>query len=239
MRLILRSSLLLAVLAVSPALAQEGTGGAPAESEPLPPDPGVTVVSSGGFTLAVRPDSLVGWTARFRGDVPDTEAGRTLAIQRYETRRRRWKTVARTQVEHGGTFLARWATNRPGHFRVRAILVSSRAKAATTSPELTVTVYRRSMATWYGPGFYGNRTACGRTMTRTLRGVAHRTLPCGTKIALMYRGRKLTVPVVDRGPYSRGVEWDLTAGTAQALGFRYTDEVAAVRVRAPARRPVP
>lgn len=239
MRLPVRLTLLLVLLASAPAWAQDSTGGAPAQSEPAPPDEGVTVVSNGAFTLAVRPDSLVGWTARFRGDVPESEAGRTLAIQRHTPRRGRWVTVARTTVQSGGGFLARWPTNRAGRFRVRGILLSSRAKAATTSPELAVTVYKRSMATWYGPGFYGRRTACGQTMSRSLHGVAHKTLPCGAKVALLYRGRKLTVPVVDRGPFARGVEWDLTAATANALGFRHTDEVAAVRLREPAQRPAP
>jgi rare lipoprotein A (peptidoglycan hydrolase) len=49
-------------------------------------------------------------------------------------------------------------------------------------------------------------------------GVAHRTLPCGTRVAIHYRGRSVTVPVVDRGPYTSAT-WDLTEATAQALGF--------------------
>ena len=57
------------------------------------------------------------------------------------------------------------------------------------------------MATWYGPGFYGRRTACGVKMSRTLLGVAHKTLPCGTQVAVLYKGRRITVPVVDRGPF--------------------------------------
>lgn len=75
------------------------------------------------------------------------------------------------------------------------------------------------MATWYGPGLYGNRTACGQTMTTTLRGVAHRTLPCGTPVVLSYNGRFLTVPVVDRGPFAAGVVLDITAGAKTVLAF--------------------
>ncbi|MDP9274745.1 MAG: septal ring lytic transglycosylase RlpA family protein, partial [Chloroflexota bacterium] len=63
-------------------------------------------------------------------------------------------------------------------------------------PVVTTTV----VASWYGPGFYGNRTACGQTMTTTLQGVAHRTLPCGTLVHLKYGANEVTVPVVDRGP---------------------------------------
>jgi len=56
-------------------------------------------------------------------------------------------------------------------------------------------------------------------------GVANRTLPCGTLVKFAYRGRTLTVPVVDRGPYAKGVEWDLTAGAAQELGLQETVKV--------------
>ncbi len=55
--------------------------------------------------------------------------------------------------------------------------------------------------TWYGPGFYGNRTACGQRYTRYVVGVAHRTLPCGTMVQFRWHGRTAVAPVIDRGPY--------------------------------------
>jgi rare lipoprotein A (peptidoglycan hydrolase) len=73
--------------------------------------------------------------------------------------------------------------------------------------------------TWYGPGFYGRRTACGVRLRRATAGVAHRRLPCGTRVILYAKGRTVTVRVIDRGPYARGVEWDLTAATARALSL--------------------
>src|SRR5918996_1576143 len=72
-------------------------------------------------------------------------------------------------------------------------------------------------ATWYGPGFYGQRTACGRVLRRSTVGVAHRRLPCGTEVTFSYKGRTAVAPVIDRGPYTRGYMWDLTAATAQQL----------------------
>jgi rare lipoprotein A (RlpA)-like double-psi beta-barrel protein len=80
---------------------------------------------------------------------------------------------------------------------------------------------------WYGPGFYGKRTACGQAMTQSLLGVAHRTLPCGTRVTFRNpaNGRTITVPVVDRGPYVSGRQWDLTAGTCAALGHCYTGTI--------------
>ena len=77
---------------------------------------------------------------------------------------------------------------------------------------------------WYGPGFYGRRTACGHALTESLRGVAHRTLPCGTKVTFRNpaNGRTVTAPVVDRGPYVAGRQWDLTGGLCLALGHCYS-----------------
>jgi Lytic transglycolase len=77
---------------------------------------------------------------------------------------------------------------------------------------------------WYGPGFYGKRTACGHAMTESLVGVAHRTLPCGTRITFKNpaNGRIVTAPVVDRGPYVSGRQWDLTGGLCLKLGHCYT-----------------
>ena len=50
-------------------------------------------------------------------------------------------------------------------------------------------------------------------------GVAHKTLPCGSMVQLSYRGRKVTVPVIDRGPYSGSREFDLTEATKNRLGY--------------------
>lgn len=74
------------------------------------------------------------------------------------------------------------------------------------------------LATWYGPGFWGNGTACGQTLRENTWGIAHRTLPCGTLVTLANKGRKVTVRVIDRGPYS-GATVDLTARTKYYLRF--------------------
>jgi hypothetical protein len=82
-------------------------------------------------------------------------------------------------------------------------------------------------ATWYGPGLYGRHTACGQLLTARTLGVAHRSLPCGTQVKFVYRGRSIVTQVIDRGPYTRGNAWDLTLAVAEALDF---DEVGADRV---------
>ena len=73
------------------------------------------------------------------------------------------------------------------------------------------------LASWYGPGFYGNRTACGQIYSPQIVGVAHKSLPCGTLLVLSYGGRSVTVPVIDRGPYIAGRTLDLSAATRGAL----------------------
>src|SRR5438105_418874 len=74
------------------------------------------------------------------------------------------------------------------------------------------------IASWYGPGFYGNRTACGQTYSQAILGVAHRTLPCGTLVTLTYGAHSVTVPVIDRGPFVAGRSLDLSYATKLVLG---------------------
>jgi rare lipoprotein A len=79
--------------------------------------------------------------------------------------------------------------------------------------------FRTAHASWYGPGLYGNRLGCGGILTTSTIGVAHKTLPCGTRLTLRHRGRIVRVRVIDRGPYVGGREYDLTAATARRLRF--------------------
>ena len=110
------------------------------------------------------------------------------------------------------------------HFQQRALL----AVDGIVGPE-TWKVIVRSMAvrtaTWYGPGFYGRRTACGAVLRRSTEGIAHKRLPCGTRVTVYANGRATTVPVIDRGPYARGVALDLTAATARRLDVSRTSRV--------------
>jgi rare lipoprotein A (peptidoglycan hydrolase) len=82
-------------------------------------------------------------------------------------------------------------------------------------------------ASWFGPGLYGNRTACGFTLGHRTRGIAHRSLPCGKRVPVYYNGRLAIFPVIDRGPYTRGITLDLTAAAARKVGMRSTTAVRA------------
>ena len=95
---------------------------------------------------------------------------------------------------------------------------SSGASAqAQAGQGIAFSALRFAGATWYGPGFYGKRTACGQTLRPGTLGVAHRNLPCGTKVALKYGNHYVRARVIDRGPYTKGVRWDLTKRTADKL----------------------
>ena len=79
------------------------------------------------------------------------------------------------------------------------------------------TVYKK--ATWYGPGFWGQDTACGMVLQPTTIGTAHKKLPCGTLVTFSHEGRSVTATVIDRGPFRKGYAWDLTKKTAKKVGF--------------------
>jgi rare lipoprotein A len=222
----------IAALAAPVAMADDGpsTGGTQA---PPPPQTEGTISAQGPqIAISTRAGAMLRKVARFRGSVSADAAGRTVTIERFDDATQAWTAVAATTVDDDGSYLARWRTKAAGIFRVRAVLQSaSQATAASASPELAISVHRPAMATWYGPGFYGRKTACGVRMSRTLLGVAHRKLPCGTQVAVLYKGRRITVPVVDRGPFRHGTSYDLTAATAQALRFEHTDRLGAIRMR--------
>ena len=101
---------------------------------------------------------------------------------------------------------------------------------SSPSPSPSETVYSMhfqldSNISWYGPGFYGNRTACGLKLTKDLVGVAHKTLKCGTIVYFKYKGVVIAAPVVDRGPYVTGRQFDMTRGLCMKLDHCFTGKI--------------
>ena len=76
-------------------------------------------------------------------------------------------------------------------------------------------------ASWYGPGFYGNRTANGEVFRPGTLTAAHRTLPFGTKVRVtnLWNGRSTVVRINDRGPFIGHRVIDLGHGAANKLGL--------------------
>lgn len=101
-----------------------------------------------------------------------------------------------------------------------SIELGSNGVVNRTTARAMVSSLRTSEASWYGPGLYGNGTACGKvTLRPNTIGLANKNLPCGTKVLIGYRGRYVIAPVIDRGPYIPGRTWDLTAAAAEAIGL--------------------
>jgi rare lipoprotein A len=224
-----------------PALAAAGSGGASpgsggatagATASPAPPvEPGNTAVSAtgNGITLQTNASAFLHSGVSVTGTVPAGNAGSTVEIDQLpSTPGATWTQVALVRPQPNGSFATTFRTTRAGPVTIRAELQGSQtSSAAAAPPSVSVTVYRRSIATLYGPGFWGHRTACGVILRRRTIGVANRTLPCGTEVQVYWKGSVITVPVIDRGPYAHNANWDLTMATARALGMEGTGVVGA------------
>lgn len=215
----------------APGSSSGDTGSSPATQPPPTAQPGnVPVSASGdGMTISTTASALLRNGLAVTGSLPASEAGQTVEVEIKGPKTKwTWQAVATTQVQSNGAFSAVWNTNHIGRFSVRAIVLSTgSASASASAPTVSVTVYRPSLATLYGPGFYGHRTACGVVLRRYTIGVANRTLPCGTPVAIYYQGQTLIVPVIDRGPYAHGADWDLTMATGKVLGMTGTETLGA------------
>jgi rare lipoprotein A (peptidoglycan hydrolase) len=110
-------------------------------------------------------------------------------------------------------------TSAVRRFQVSANIGRSGVVNKATARKLVGSL-RTSEASWYGPGLWGNGTACGRvTLRPNTIGVANKNLPCGTRVLFGYRGKYIIAPVIDRGPYIRGRTWDLTKAASDAIGL--------------------
>ena len=91
------------------------------------------------------------------------------------------------------------------------------------SPSLMprVLAVKTGQASWYGPGFYGRRTANGERLSRGTMTAAHPYLPFGTRVRVtnLWNGRSEVVRINDRGPFHGGRLIDLAHGAAHALGL--------------------
>ena len=139
-------------------------------------------------------------------------AGSTVALQ--VRRHGRWATLDRDRTDANGRYVLRNRMRSPMSARARVRV--SRGPAGKHGLG-RLNVYRYALASWYGPGLYGNRLGCGGRLGTSQLGVAHKSLPCGTRVTLRHHGRVVRVPVIARGPYAGAREYDLTAATARRL----------------------
>jgi peptidoglycan lytic transglycosylase len=172
-----------------------------------------TAVAQAARVADVKPghsrlNVIAGRRASVTGRTRPALAGRPVLLAGH-----RWVTITRATTRAGGVFTLRFRPHKPASSRLRLLVDATRREIGRLN------VYRRTSVSWYGPGLYGNKLSCGGRLTPGTLGVAHKTLPCGTRVTLRHGKRVVRVPVVDRGPYVGGREFDLTAATRARLGF--------------------
>jgi rare lipoprotein A len=133
-----------------------------------------------------------------------------------------WRTQARAYTGARGHFVLRYTPHSVRSVRIEVRYAGDSRAVAVRRILGRLSIYRLAGASWYGGG---GSLACGGYLTNATMGVANKTLPCGTLVTLRYGGRSVRVPVVDRGPYVPGRDFDLTEATKRALGFEGVGEV--------------
>ena len=212
MRLVSPTRLLPAFVAVALALpataAAQSTGGASAP-EPQP---------ASDVALVASPQALLGREATLTGTVSRRARGRVLRVQRFDEAA---KALALGGPDHGRPQGPLQRPLEPAGARPAAdprdapappLRDASRAPRPRSPCGSSSPPWRPGTA----PGCTATRRPAARSSRKELVGVAHKSLPCGTLVEVSYRGTSIVVPVVDRGPFVKGMTWDLTVGRGRA-----------------------
>ncbi len=197
--------------------------------------------SGDGITLTVAASGTQGHPLTFTGDAPATDAGGAIDIETAKAGGTNWTQVATAVIGGSGSFSAAWTPSTSAQLAVRAVLdpglsnpttagasglpgsgSASTAAGVVATSALTIPIFKNAIATMYGPGFWGRHTACGERLRQATLGVASRTMKCGSRVSIDFKGREITVPVIDRGPFANHASWDLTMATGKALGMKGT-----------------
>jgi len=194
----------LALIAVSVILMASGTGSASAASG------GIGMASSSPASKTTPAAKGTRFGAR---TLREGMAGPDVKVLNSIVRSKNLLTGALTDS------FSRPTTSAVRRFQASADMSSSGVVNPTTAKALIGSL-RTSEASWYGPGLWGNGTACGKvTLRPNTIGVANKNLPCGTRVLFGFRGKFIIAPVIDRGPYIAGRTWDLTKAASDAIGL--------------------
>lgn len=154
-------------------------------------------------------------------------AGRGKAVVRLWVRAsdaKEWRIAASKKVYSGDRFKLGWEGKKPGRYMTRVSVHNHGRKAIDHTGRGFV--FRKGHASYYGPGLYGGGLACGGRLSPSTVGVAHKTLPCGTRVSFTIGGgRVITARVIDRGPFIAGRDWDLTTALKRKLRFGDIGEI--------------
>ncbi len=115
---------------------------------------------------------------------------------------------------------------------VSALVLSGSLVASTAEAHTHHVAQGGGLASWYGPGFFGHRTASGERFNAGAFTAAHRFLPFGAHVRVTSRrtGRSIVVRINDRGPFAAGRVIDLTPAASRALGMNGTEPVTLARL---------
>ena len=205
----LTALLLVAVsLMAGSAVADDAGGVSPGDPKPGA-DAGWVRASAAGVSMKATVNALGGGLHTVSGSVA---RGRRNVVLERQVSDTTWKALAYGRSAASGSYALSWKVAVYGHIKLRV-----RATGLTGAPSGTVTAYHRAKATIFGgPGEYQDG-ACGGRIEKGTLGVAHKTLPCGTLVQISVGNRVMVLPVVDRGPYRAGYDWDVTFDAATVL----------------------
>ncbi|HEY1834373.1 MAG TPA: septal ring lytic transglycosylase RlpA family protein [Solirubrobacteraceae bacterium] len=201
----------------APALAPVGVVTTATPTFAAPVDTALKVASS---RLNVLESHRASVTGTLLEDHHAGQAGLVVSLQTLG--RHGWRTLTSSRTRGHGRFRISLLAHRLGSRVVRLRFKGGVLELGSHRRLGRLNVYRLAEASWYGGG---GGLACGGELTSSTLGVANKTLPCGTIVTLHYEGHTVRVPVVDRGPYVAGREFDLTEATKHALGFGDLGEV--------------
>ncbi|HEX3802879.1 MAG TPA: septal ring lytic transglycosylase RlpA family protein [Solirubrobacteraceae bacterium] len=200
--------------------------------------------SGDGITLTVAASGTQGHPLTIAGEAPVTNAGGTIDIETAKPGGTSWTQVATAVIGASGSFAAVWTPSTSAQLAMRAVLApglnstitsgttglpgpdsAATAAGVVATSTLTIPIFKNAIATIYGPGLWGHQTACGERLRTTTLGIASRTMKCGTRVSVYFKGREITVPVIDRGPFANHASWDLTMAAAKTLGVKVTSTI--------------
>lgn len=173
------------------------------------------VVAARVSASTARIDVLRGAKASVKGAVRPGLAGRRVTLERLEGKR--WRALASDTTDRAGRYALSVRPGSTGSAPVRVRFAGDDANGRAQRTVGRLNVFRGALASRYDD--YGGPLACGGSLGYGAMVVANTSLPCGTKLAIRYRGRTVQATVRDRGPYVGGREFDLAGGVARKLGF--------------------
>jgi hypothetical protein len=187
--------------------------------------------TSGGSGFVVQPvtapkGAFAGKSTQLNGHLANAVGTISITAKRGKAD---WLPIGTAEADQDGDFVFKWTPPKAGRYSFR-FMPPGVTTAAAEDTQGTISVFRRQKATWYGPESYGTITACGIKLTRRTLGTAHKTLPCGTRVEFFLRGKSITLPVIDRGPFANGATWDLTLTAMRRLGSSSTEVLGALPI---------